>query len=1156
VSTVDDQHFDHPGVVITASTGDQGFPGGYPAASKFVTAVGGTSLVRDAASPRGWSESAWRLAGSDCSPFEPAPSFQSQALTDCTMRATADVSAVADPETGVAVYDDGWQVFGGTSVSSPIVAATYALAGAPLTGSRPNALPYQHTDALNDVTTGKNGNCGFKFCLSQPGWDGPTGLGTPIGVGAFSPGPHGELVGTVTDSAHAPVPGATVAAGAQQVTSGPHGEFALTLPPGHYDLTADKFGYAQNGRPADLADGQTVTADITLTARPRAAVSGTVADASGHGWPMYASVQVRGEPSTRVFTDPATGAYHLSLPTNTDYDLDVDPVYPGYEQVTRPVSVGADAVAADVAEPVTFESCDALGYQYTTTPVSTQPFDATTTPKGWSLVDSLDRGLLWRFDDPGQRGNLTGGSGNFAMLDSWFANPAFFQDTSLVSPAWDLSGMTHPAVSFHNDYFGTFNSRATVELTTDGGQTWTRLWIHQQDSVRGPDLETIDLSQWAGQPAVQVRFRYQGTATFWWEVDDVTLGERACSPKPGGLVVGTVTDKNTGSGLTGASVASGDSNVATTVGTPDDPALPEGRYAFFAEPGSYPLTATQPGGYQPVARTVGVADDAVVPADFPLPAGRVEVGPSTVGASVTLGDARTATLTVRNTGSAPATVSLNDVPGGVAAMSAQAGPATQHLAGTFRPGSAGATADVQSAGITSQAAPWQTAADFPIPVTDTSLASDHGAVYAAGGASSNFVPLSRAYRYDPDAAAWTRLADMRVGRDFPASAFLDGKLYVAGGWDDSPAQVTGTMEVYDPATNTWSDGPAMPTAVAGAGAAILDNRMYVVGGCTTSTVCNSTTVQVYDPAANRWEPAAEYPRQVSFQGCGAIGAKVYCAGGVSDDTGASRDGWAYDPVSDHWTQIAGLPLGSQWGASSAAADGRLLLVGGVFANAVLTNEGWAYDPATNTWASLPNANTVDYRSAGACGFYRVGGTGVQPALPNAELLPGYGDCSSAGGVSWLSVTPAGPSTLAPGASLTVTVRLDSSADGVDQPGDYLAGLALSEDTPYPFAAVPVTMTVSPPKSWGKLAGTVTGKACDGSTALLGAATVSVTGKQQSFTLKTDTAGRYQLWLDARNSPLSLVVGKNGWTPAGTSGVKLAKGKTTTADFALVPSPTC
>ena len=845
-----------------------------------------------------------------------------------------------------------------------------------------------------------------------------------------------------------------------------------------------------------------------------------------------------------------------SLPRDAAYDLDVAPVYRGYEQATTSVKLGRTPVVADVSDPVAFASCDAAGYEYTTTPVSSETFDNPTTPAGWSLVDSLGRGLLWSFDDPGARGNLTGGSGGFAIVDSDHANPSQFQDTSLVSPAWDLSGLTHPALSFHTDYFGMSNERATVELSVNGGASWTQLWIHQTDSVRGPNLQTIDLSRWAGQPSVQIRFRYQSYATWWWQVDDVSLGERSCSPTPGGLVLGEVTDKNTGTGLTGASVTSG-ALATSTVATPDDAAVGEGFYWTFAKPGSYPLRATQPGGYQPVATTVPVADNTVTRADFALPAGRIAITPADLTTSVDLGGHRTQTVKVSNTGSAPATVALNDVPGGVAAPASR-GPATQRVSGTYRPGPASRTLSARAATTDAvpQAAPWVTAADFPIPIADNAMATDDGKVYSAGGASSNGAPLPRLYRYDPDAASWTRLADMQVTRDYPAAAFLDGKLYVAGGWDGSDTGITATTEVYDPATDTWSAGPDLPTAVAAASVAVLDNRMYVIGGCTGLNECGTAGVQVYDPALDRWEAAASYPQPVSFEGCGAIAGKLYCAGGTGDQTGATRNGYVYDPGTDTWSPIAGLPGGDQWAAASTAADGKLLLVGGVIdGSSLITNQGWAYDPGANAWSQLPNANTIAWRAAGACGFYKVGGAGLVPALSNAEMLPGYGDCATAGTVSWLSVKPAQATTLAPGATMTATVSLDTSR-GIDQPGTYYAALSLSEDTPYPFSSIPVTMTVNPPSSWGKLAGTVSGVTCAGATIALGGATISVTGTTQTFTLKTDAAGSYQLWLDAANSPLSLVVGKNGWAPTGRSKVKLVKGKTTTVNFTLQPAPAC
>jgi len=190
----DASFYRHAGVAVTASTGDGGFGISYPASSPFVTAVGGTSLSR-AGNSRGWSETAWSGAGSGCSSSEAKPAFQNVA-TACANRANADVSAVADPNTGVAVFQtfggNGWEVFGGTSVSSPIVASIYALAGTPGASDTPASYPYSHAGNLFDVTSGSNGSCAQTVqCTAGPGWDGPTGLGTPNGTAAFTAGGGG-----------------------------------------------------------------------------------------------------------------------------------------------------------------------------------------------------------------------------------------------------------------------------------------------------------------------------------------------------------------------------------------------------------------------------------------------------------------------------------------------------------------------------------------------------------------------------------------------------------------------------------------------------------------------------------------------------------------------------------------------------------------------------------------------------------------------------------------------------------------------------------------------------------------------------------------------------------------------------------------------------
>jgi subtilase family serine protease len=189
-------HYNHKGIAITVSSGDNGYGVEFPAASKFVTAVGGTSLTIDSSTVRGWSESVWSGAGSGCSAYIAKPAWQTD--KGCANnRTVADVSAVANPNTGVAVYDSygstadtngnslNWYVFGGTSVSAPIIASAYALAGNAITYGE---YPYSHRSSLYDVVSGSNGGCSKRkayLCTGVTGYDGPSGLGTPIGVGAF-----------------------------------------------------------------------------------------------------------------------------------------------------------------------------------------------------------------------------------------------------------------------------------------------------------------------------------------------------------------------------------------------------------------------------------------------------------------------------------------------------------------------------------------------------------------------------------------------------------------------------------------------------------------------------------------------------------------------------------------------------------------------------------------------------------------------------------------------------------------------------------------------------------------------------------------------------------------------------------------------------------
>lgn len=193
-----DTYYNHPGVAVIASSGDSGYGVEYPAASPYVVAAGGTTLNLTGNNTYG-SESAWSDGGSGCSAYEKANSWQTGVAdwsqTSCgTKRGVADVSADADPSTGAAVYDStryeglsGWFQVGGTSLSSPLIAAVFALADGISSSTNAEQVPYLNFNSTNshDVTTGSNGSCRTIMCKAATGYDGPTGLGTPNGTGGF-----------------------------------------------------------------------------------------------------------------------------------------------------------------------------------------------------------------------------------------------------------------------------------------------------------------------------------------------------------------------------------------------------------------------------------------------------------------------------------------------------------------------------------------------------------------------------------------------------------------------------------------------------------------------------------------------------------------------------------------------------------------------------------------------------------------------------------------------------------------------------------------------------------------------------------------------------------------------------------------------------------
>jgi hypothetical protein len=332
---------------------------------------------------------------------------------------------------------------------------------------------------------------------------------------------------------------------------------------------------------------------------------------------------------------------------------------------------------------------------------------------------------------------------------------------------------------------------------------------------------------------------------------------------------------------------------------------------------------------------------------------------------------------------------------------------------------------------------------------------------------------------------------------------------------------------------------------------VLGGKLYVIGGCGTST-CGSTDVEVYDPSSDSWSSGVDYPGAIAWESCGAVDTLIYCAGGTTA-TGTSKKSYSFDGST--WTPLADMPADA-WGSAYSVANGKLVVSGGVInSSASVTNQGWSFDPATGAWTSLPNSNNSFYRLGGACGFYKVGGSvsNASPAHAESEVLPGYDTCASGSAdVPWLSESPT-DADIPPGASVTVAVTMDSA--GLGQPGVYGATLSVGTDTPYQNAPVPVTFTVTPPATFGKISGVVSGRACSGMSAPLAGATVEIDTWAANYTLITDKDGKYVLWLDRRSNPLTLIVAKDGWAPQ-TRTAKISPAAPLAVNFTLKPAKAC
>ncbi len=228
-----------------------------------------------------------------------------------------------------------------------------------------------------------------------------------------------------------------------------------------------------------------------------------------------------------------------------------------------------------------------------------------------------------------------------------------------MTPTMDLSSVGNAAIRFASDFLdGGFGDTAEVEVSIDGGATWTSVW-KAAGSAPGPSTVTADMSFAAGHANVQARFHYSAFFGLWWEVDDVAIGPVACATLPGGLVVGSVSNANTGLGLSGATVtALADGSSTTTAPAPEQG---DGYYSIFAAgSGSQDFEAAAE-LHTSLTKSASITPDTVVRLDFALAAGLLDASPRPLSATVSPGGTQIVTLDVSNAGTGDGTFLLHEV---------------------------------------------------------------------------------------------------------------------------------------------------------------------------------------------------------------------------------------------------------------------------------------------------------------------------------------------------------------------------------------------------------------------------------------------------------------------------------------------------------------
>jgi uncharacterized membrane protein len=586
------------------------------------------------------------------------------------------------------------------------------------------------------------------------------------------------------------------------------------------------------------------------------------------------------------------------------------------------------------------------------------------------------------------------------------------EDSYLESPDIDLSGLAGQTILLSWWQWLSTESGydfASVEVSKDGGSTWTTVWGPTSGGTAQWEKITVLLDPSYAVSNFRVRFHLVADSSVTypgWYVDDVAiatiaLGAPPCVPDPGGLVVGNVYDANTGAGLTGARVANDSGYRTVALATPDDPNVGDAFYTLFSPAGSRVFTATVTrAGYQPDVKTVTVVQSDTVRQDFYLPAGFLDITPNSIAVTLTLGMSRTIPLTLTNSGGADAAFEIVEIDRGFQSMVRRTGP--------FAEPRALVPPEQQNARTTE-------GLDLPPAPSGTILAA--GDVIQFWTPANN--PSAWGLAYTSDKTVW-------VGEGWGENHIDE---YAPDGTPTGRSWPYPWSPTYGPADDAfnWNTGMVWTLDVGG------DNCLYEMdpaGGYTGNTICGPWAISqrgvAYDPATDTW--------YVGGWNEGII-YHIDSNGNLLDSAfvGLAIAGLAYNPDTQHLFVMVNDDPNPVYVLDASQPGypqiGQFYVSQGFGAYA---GAGLEFDCEGNLWAVDQGTNTV-YQ-------FESGETASLCAMD----------------VPWLSEVPVS-GTVTAGGSVLVNVTLDTGV--IAQTGKYYATLRFKNNTPYGVLEVPVTMTV-------------------------------------------------------------------------------------------------